>query len=623
MSSDTPSLKILVCYHKPAELVSGGVYTPIHVGRSGMDEAVRKGLLRERDKQWMLENTLGDNTGENISEKNSHYSELTAQYWAWKNYELLDSPDYIGFVHYRRGFLLASELGQGAVRFVSNLDAQIREEINDTSRLELGKYQLYAPEARQAYRLEPGEGRYRLKTNPKVPCRVVDKIPHQKGLAEALDYVASRYPEHEKYLRSYLSGRYAYEWNMAIFHRDVFMRFAPYFFDVLAHVERVVDSSHFSTADQRFIAYLGEHLTGAFIDEMVKRRAAVKEIPTYFVRDVRRQAHLQPSHASRRCVVVCTSAGELSVMFCGVMIRSLILHTDAKRHYEVVVLAKKLTKEWKEQLKRLAAAAANVTLRIVSTEKIQVEGNPAEPAMMVPGLFSAYARVVYISPYTVTCADIAQLFDTPMEDGQCLAACKDLITISSLNKERRCAKNFRKDFGIAHPYEELISGKVLLMDIKAMQAAGVDRTIGMPAPRAGNSAGVGARLTQLCRGRVKLLPLEWNVCPAWKDALYMPAKDWEEWSKARASAKIIQFTRGDQSPLSSYWWQGARSVPFYEQIAERLSRGDIQLRQIRRRLNWLRCGLLFAWGRKKQSYIERKNRLKAQLRKMEKIMTVR
>ncbi len=591
-----------------------------------MDEAVRKGLLRERDKQWMLENTLGDDTGENISEKNTRYSELTAHYWAWKNYELLDSPDYIGFVHYRRGFLLAAEPGQGSVRFVSTLDEQRRKEISDTSRLELGKYQLYAPEARQAYRLEPDEGRYRLKTNPKEPCRVIEKIPHQKGLAEALDYMASRYPEREKYLRSYLRGRYAYQWNMAIFHRDVFLRFAPYFFDVLAHVERVVDSSLFSTADQRFIAYLGEHLTGAFIDEMVKRREAVKELPTYFVRDVRRRAHLQPSGASRGCVVVCTSAGEVSAMFCGVMIRSLILHTDARRHYEVVVLAKKLTKEWKEQLKRLADNVANVTLRIVSTGKIRMEGNPAEPAMMVPGLFSAYARVVYISPYTVMRADIAQLFDTPMEAGQCLAACKDLITISRLNRlsgERRCAENFRKDFDIAHPYEDLISGKVLLMDIKAMQAAGVDRMIGMSAPREGNSAGVGVRLNQLCRGRVKLLPLEWNVCPAWKDALYMPAKDWEEWSKARASARIIQFTKGDQSPLSSYWWQVARSVPFYEQIAERLSRGDIQLRQIRRRLKWLRCGLLFAWGRRKQNYIERRNQLKAQLRKIEKIMTVR
>lgn len=301
MSSDTPSLKILVCYHKPAELVSGGVYTPIHAGRSRIEDAVKKGLLRERDKQWMLENTLGDNTGENISDKNNHYSELTAHYWAWKNYAQLDSPNYIGFVHYRRGFLLSSEPRQGAVRFLSTLDEQIREEINDTSRLELGKYQLYAPEARQAYRLKPDEGRYSLKTNPKEPCRVIEKIPSQKGLAEALDYVASRYPEHEKYLRAYLEGRYAYQWNMAIFRRDIFFDYANYVFDVLQHVEKYVESSDFNSADQRFIGYLGEHLTGAFIFEKVKLRRAVKEIPTYFVRGTRNRVLLQPSDASRGC----------------------------------------------------------------------------------------------------------------------------------------------------------------------------------------------------------------------------------------------------------------------------------------------------------------------------------
>ena len=41
---------------------------------------------------------LMDNTGENISEKNSMYCELTAQYWAWKNL----NADYYGFFHYRR-----------------------------------------------------------------------------------------------------------------------------------------------------------------------------------------------------------------------------------------------------------------------------------------------------------------------------------------------------------------------------------------------------------------------------------------------------------------------------------------------------------------------------------------
>ena len=40
-----------------------------------------------------------DDEGENISEKNDKYCELTAQFWAWKN---IHDADYYGFWHYRR-----------------------------------------------------------------------------------------------------------------------------------------------------------------------------------------------------------------------------------------------------------------------------------------------------------------------------------------------------------------------------------------------------------------------------------------------------------------------------------------------------------------------------------------
>ena len=47
---------------------------------------------------------IGDNTGENISEKRMTFCELTTQYWAWKNVD----ADYYGFCHYRRYFSFSS-----------------------------------------------------------------------------------------------------------------------------------------------------------------------------------------------------------------------------------------------------------------------------------------------------------------------------------------------------------------------------------------------------------------------------------------------------------------------------------------------------------------------------------
>ena len=63
--------------------------TVLQVGSALTDKRIYSGVMT-------------DDTGENISEKNQQYCELTGLYWIWKNAK----EDYVGLVQYRRHFLL-------------------------------------------------------------------------------------------------------------------------------------------------------------------------------------------------------------------------------------------------------------------------------------------------------------------------------------------------------------------------------------------------------------------------------------------------------------------------------------------------------------------------------------
>ena len=78
------NIKIIVATHKKYQMPEDELYLPLHVGCEGKENI----------------GYIGDNTGDNISLKNSSFCELTGLYWAWKNL----NADYIGLSHYRRHF---------------------------------------------------------------------------------------------------------------------------------------------------------------------------------------------------------------------------------------------------------------------------------------------------------------------------------------------------------------------------------------------------------------------------------------------------------------------------------------------------------------------------------------
>lgn len=89
-SIDKQDIRIYVASHKKFKAPEDNMYIPLHVGSAG------KASL----------GYICDDTGENISEKNANYCELTGIYWMWKNVKC----DIIGLCHYRRYFTIDGKI---------------------------------------------------------------------------------------------------------------------------------------------------------------------------------------------------------------------------------------------------------------------------------------------------------------------------------------------------------------------------------------------------------------------------------------------------------------------------------------------------------------------------------
>ena len=74
-----------------SELISNPLFIPVRCGA----------VFDSRPETTIL----GDNSGENISERRKTFNELTVQYWAWKNVD----ADYYGLCHYRRYMIFSKK----------------------------------------------------------------------------------------------------------------------------------------------------------------------------------------------------------------------------------------------------------------------------------------------------------------------------------------------------------------------------------------------------------------------------------------------------------------------------------------------------------------------------------
>lgn len=242
-------IRILVGYHKKYTLLKNDIFVPIQLGKTIANKKSKDGYLSPIELKWLNTNLLGDDTGDNISEKNREYCELTGIYWAWRNYEKLGNPDYIGFMHYRRwfDFLRINERKEksrktNSSKYISEMNEELFNNL-------LGQYKAGAPQ------YDVLQKEYAIHMNT--------------GVIEILKKKYLRI--YESYVEQINNGRCFYK-NMFILSKSDFFELCSMLFDVLRN-----DKS--SDGIPREKGYIAEYLTSAYLESLCKRYGGIAKFP--------------------------------------------------------------------------------------------------------------------------------------------------------------------------------------------------------------------------------------------------------------------------------------------------------------------------------------------------------
>ena len=224
-------LKIFICCHKPYKGFRNDIYIPIHVGRS------------VSSCKELMQDMIGDDTGDNISDKNPYYSEATGIYWIWKN---VHDCEYVGLHHYRRFF---------ADRFTcDNIDSYF------------------------------ADGTDVLMCRP-VPCLGTTRWYFSLSYMNCEDMLILKSvikgfcPEYLPSFDSMMNKCSFVPFNIVICRKELYDEYAKWMFDILIKMEKIVKYSPYPNS-QRVFAYISEILTPLYFyhnNKKIKYLSFIKE----------------------------------------------------------------------------------------------------------------------------------------------------------------------------------------------------------------------------------------------------------------------------------------------------------------------------------------------------------
>lgn len=437
---EKPDIKIFVSHRidLDSETIDNPLYIPVRCGA----------VYDERENVDML----GDDTGDNISEKRMSFCEYTVMYWAWKNIK----ADYYGLCHYRRYLSFSDKdikgnaLKQGLLDSMADINIQ-QCNLTDTDAMIEG--------IKTADAIVPYEYHMIRDWLPSSVCKTVreqwETYCASYLKAKHFDYLLELIEKHAPHMlsaaKSYMNGVHFRGFNCFVMKRELFNELCEFVFPILFEFDDTISKEHFSSTQKRAVGYAGEWLFSIFVhDIQQKKEFKVREKQIVAFQNTAKKYDLAPARHSNTIPLV-FPLNDANRSLIAVTIQSILSHISPDNHYDFIFLQRSydedkwgvcLKKAENRIIQRMTAQYDNVSTYfydpkdLIGKAEQHCFGKPSTEEqyylLNLPWILKHYQKAIFIKETLLFTEDIAQLFEKDL-NGKCIGVVRDPIFVSMLN----------------------------------------------------------------------------------------------------------------------------------------------------------------------------------------------
>lgn len=562
-----PNIKIFVSHRIDMEAET--IDNPLYVN-------VRCGAVYDKRENIDM---LGDDTGDNISEKRESFNELTVQYWAWKNVD----ADYYGLCHYRR-YLSFSDKKYKTESGESNNNCVVEGYLSDKI---IAKHCLNEKKMREVIEnndvivFKPVKARFNnIQAMKKSP-----DYHNIEDMYETLKIIKELYPDMSSIAEKYMNNNEIYLYNCFIMSKEIFYKYSEWLFSILFELEKRIDMKYYSIKQYRTPGTIAERLLGIYISYLSKnKQIKIKKQQLIFFKYIKKQHELQPFKKDQ--VTIVSNFNDNYAKIFSTFLLSALVNSSKDRYYEFIVLSEDIKDENKNKLLDIVKEYKNVKISFYNPFKIldgiklfvdnSVYSKDLYVRVIIPYILKKYDKVLVIDVDTICKTDLKELYDQNISS-YCMAAVRDTVYGGYLNGAKSDIMKYCKNtLKLKNPYNYCNTG-VLICNLNKMRQKYSLKFLLNHINTHKYMIYEQDILNVLYDDDILFLDAKWNVFTYTNghienSVLFAPKKDYENYLKARKQPYIIHYAAHPKpwwcssADFGTDYWNIARISPFYEEL---------------------------------------------------------